>query len=383
MGDGMKADVVAHALRAAGFEPHRTPTGKPSITKGWLATLKHPAATCVRRARQMSQLRTTFVASVRAHQINGRIHCTFNQVVMQDDEDQGTEGARPGRLSCQDPNLQQQPARDPELGPMWRKVYVPDKGKVWGSLDYSQQEPGFALHYAVVSGPERIGVRAHQSAVEAAHRKRTDPTMDYHTMFTAMVHGDHVLQMDKKSKELKLIRDPCKQIYLGICYGEGGPKLCRDLGYPTKVIQDERSGKRREVAGEEGQALLDLVDRRVPYIRATARHVGRIAAERGYVTTIMGRRCHFPTDQHGNFDFTHKAFNRIIQGSAADQTKLAMVELDRAGAPLELQVHDEVDLPLIDRAEGERYARMMEECLPLQVPINVDVEVGPSWGDLH
>lgn len=382
VGDGMKAEVVARALEAVGIRTPKTATGKPSLVAAWLEALDHPAGRIIRRARKMSQLRTTFVASVRDHAIGDRIHCTFNQTVMQkEDGSAETEGAAFGRLSCQDPNLQNQPARDPELGPMWRRVYVPDEGGEWASCDYSQQEPGLALHFALASGEYRIGRAAMLSAQAAAERKRSDPSMDYHTMFTAMVHGDHVLGMDKKSKELKLLRDPAKNIYLGICYGMGGPKLCRQLKLPTKVIEDRR-GRRREVAGDEGQALLDLVDRRVPYIRKTAEAVEKAARERGFVVTIMGRRCRFPRDEHGNLEDTHKAFNRIIQGGAADQTKQAMVDLDRAGCPLALQVHDEVDMTIGSRAEGDRWARIMQECMPLSVPIKVDVEVGPSWGEI-
>lgn len=383
LGDAMKAEVIARALAAAEITTPRTAQGKPSITKEWLESLNHPAGAVIRRARKMSQLRSTFIGAVREHAVRGRIHCTFNQLIMQKDEDKDdTNGAAYGRLSCSDPNLQQQPARDPLIGPFWRKVYVPDAGGEWASLDYSQQEPGLALHFAAASGAQRIGATAHQSALEAVERKHNDPKMDYHTMFTAMVHGPHVLEMDKKSKELKVLRDPCKNIYLGIVYGMGGPKLCRSLGLPTKVIAHYKTGRRMEVAGDEGQALLDLVDRRVPYLRATARAVENVAKERGYVTTIMGRRCHFPVDHHGNYDYTHKAFNRIVQGSAADQMKLAMVEMDADGAPLQLQVHDEVDLTIDSRAQGERYASIMIECLKLRVPVKVDLEVGPSWGEI-
>lgn len=385
LGDAMKAEVIAHALKAVGIVPPNTPQGKPSIKKEWLEALDHPAGALIRRGRKMSQLKSTFIDSVREHAIikNGeaRIHCTFNQGITQEDDEPDTEGARPGRLSCCDLNVQQQPARDKEIGPLWRRVYKPDKGKQWGSLDYSQQEPGIALHFAVASGPARIGQVAYRSACEAAERKRNDPNMDYHTMFTSMVHGDHVLAMSKDSKELKALRDPAKNIYLGICYGMGGAKLCHSLGYETKVIEG-KNGRRYEVAGDKGQALLDLVDRRVPYVRKTAEAFEKVAKERGYIITILGRHCHFPMDSHGNYDWTYKSFNRGIQGSAADQTKKAMVDMDRAGALLQLQVHDEVDLSLENREEGLRYAEIMETCVPLLVPIKVDLEMGPSWGEI-
>lgn len=387
MGDAMKAEVIAHALKAVGITTPFTSGGKnaapkPSITKEWLEVLNHPVGAIIRRARKMSQLRSTFVNSIREHTIKGRAHCTFNQLIMQKDEDKDdTNGAAYGRLSSSDFNIQQQPARDPEIGPMWRAIYEPDAGGIWASLDYSQQEPGLALHFAAASGPERIGAGAYKSAMEAVARKKSDKNMDYHTMFTAMVYGEHVLGMDKKSKELKLIRDPMKNVYLGICYGMGGPKLCRQIGLPTKVIEHYKTGRKIEVAGDEGQALLDLVDTRVPYIRKTAQAIEKVAKERGYIVTILGRHCRFPRDEQGNFDWTHKAFNRAIQGSAADQMKAAMVAMDRDGAPLQLQVHDEVDLTIGSEAEGRRYAEIMETTTPLRVPVKVDLEMGPSWGE--
>jgi DNA polymerase I-like protein with 3'-5' exonuclease and polymerase domains len=394
VGDAMKAEVIAHALSAVEIACPMTAGGaktkpKPSITKEFLEALDHPAGKVIRRARKMSQLRSTFVESIRAHEIKGRIHCTFNQLVMQKDEgSEETKGAAYGRLSCSDPNLQQQPARDPEIGPMWRDIYEADEGHQWGSLDYSQQEPRLALHYAVVSGAARIGDAAFKSALAAQQKYIDDPATDSHTMFTSFVHGDRMWDLaaaakggDKAAaKELKSFRDPCKNIFLGICYGEGGPKLCRDLGLPTKIIAHWKTGRRMEVAGDEGQALLDLVNSRVPYVKATAEAVEKVAKERGYIVTVGGRRCRFPLDDAGNFDWTYRAFNRAIQGGAADQTKTAMVELDRAGAYLQLQIHDEFAVGLESREEGRRYAEIMEHCVPLVVPSKVDLEMGRSWG---
>lgn len=385
VGDAMKAEVLSHALKAVGIETPWTVAvkPKPSITKDWLEALNHPAGKIIRRARQVSQIRTTFVNALREHAIirpdgEARIHCTFNQIVRQDDDAKETEGAAYGRLSCCDPNLQQQPARDPEIGPFWRKTYVPDKGKTWGSLDFSQQEPKLALHFAVLSGSRLIGSVAHQSAEEAMARKWADPNSDDHDQFTKMVHGDDVVN-DPKFKHYRNVN---KNIYLGICYGMGEPKMCRQLNLPTMVIENERNGRRYEVAGPEGRAILDLINVKVPYVKATAKAVEKIAKARGYVLTLYGRQLHFPKDHNGNYDFTHKAFNRVIQGSAADQTKAAMVALHNEGYELQLQVHDEFDLSLDSREQGERAAKIMRECVPLKVPSKVDVECGPSWGEI-
>ena len=381
VGDAMKAAVLARVFDAVDVPYTMTSQNKPSITKEYLARIDHPVGDLIRRARKMSQLRTTFVNSIRQHVVHHgdeyRVHCTFNQTVVQDDDDE-VEGARPGRLSCVDPNMQQQPSpdRDPEIGGMWRSIYEPEKGSLWAVMDFSQQEPRGAVHTAVISGPERIGVVAHKAALEMAQRYWDDRNADAHTLFTQTVYGVNVIH----EPDFKKKRNYCKQIFLGIAYGMGGPKLCRQLGLPTVWKYVDWAKEERECAGPEGQAILDLVDQRAPYLKTTARAVEKAAKAKGYVITILGRHCHFPKGA-GGYDWTYKAFNRAIQGGAADQMKKALVELDRAGAFLQLQVHDEADGSVENKEEGLRYAKIMEDCVPLKVPSKVDLEVGPSWGE--
>jgi len=386
-GDTMKVNVVAPALLAVGINLPTTATGKWSITKDVMAQIDHPAADILRRARKMSQLRTTFVNSVRRHSVNGRIHCTFNQLRRQKDDDEtATEGAAYGRLSCSNPNLQQQPARDPEIGPMWRSIYVSDQDAIWAQLDYSQQEPRMLLHFAVLAR-KWIGIQAHDRALVAQARFHADPTMDNHTMFTRLVYGDEAVDAmiagDEATggKTFKQARDRCKNIFLGICYGMGGPKLCRSIGLPVDVVKHKR-GYMYERAGAEGQAMLDKVDRNVPYVRAMAKALEKRAKEKGYVKTLSGRRCRFPKDDFGNFDWAHKGLNRLIQGSSADQTKRAMVEMDAAGIPLQLQVHDEFDFSAESEAQANLGAEIMRGAYNLGVPSAVDVGLGPSWGEI-
>lgn len=393
--DITKTTALAAVLRDLGVALPKTPTGKDSVTAAVLNSLDHPIGEHLRRAKKMETLRSTFCDGVRKHLINGRIHTTFNQLKRQKDDESGeTEGAAFGRLSSSQPNLQNQPARDEEIGPMWRSIYVPDEGGLWAALDYSQQEPRQAVDAAIELGERRIGERAWASANEAARRYREDPTMDFHQMMADMAG---------------IKRKPAKNIFLGLSYGMGGPKLCRDLGLPTvwrlqwqqqrrrgftdlpsqeaalaKAEDGRRAGfdvKVREVAGPEGQQLMDLFDERVPFVRRTAQYYSDLAKKQGYITTLSGRRCRFPLMRDGTYDWLHKAFNRRIQGGSADQTKMAVVELDSQGFPLQLQVHDEVDLTVPDRATAERGARIMETVVELRVPFKVDVEVGPSWGE--
>lgn len=403
LGDLFKADAVAPALEAIGIKVGRTPkTGLPNIDASFLEGIDHPVPAAIRRARKLDKIRTTFVASIERYMINGRIHCTFNQIAREDEKGE-QKGVRFGRLSAVDPNLQQQPSkdRDPDVAGMWRQIYVAEPDSVWGCCDYSQQEPRWTTHFAAVLDLPR--------AKEAAQRYVNDPDADNHDMMTRLVHGDEAVDAMEKG-DYKVKRAACKNIFLGICYGEGGPKLCRDLGLPTRwrltvgwgrekesyyfetrgeawnARQDLGKGSFREVAGVEGQAVLDGFDENVPYVRKLARAASDRAESVGFVRTVLGRRLHFATREDGSYDWTHKALNRVIQGSSADQMKLALIEIDKAGHYLQLQVHDEANASCQDPKEVLRMAEIMRDCIlpyakPL-VPFKVDAEYGPNWGNL-
>lgn len=389
VGDVWKPEAIAPALEHVGIRLRRgkgtkkNPAGPPLIDKFLLASIDHPVARALERARKVSKL-GQFGTSVRAHMVGDRIHCTFNQLRKQkeeDSEDSGTAGAAYGRLSCEHPNLQQQPARD-DFAPMWRAIYLPEDGRLWASNDYSQQEPRMAVHYACLARP-LIGGPAWQAAIEARDKYRNDPNTDNHQMMADMAG---------------IKRKDAKEIYLGLSYGMGGAKMCKKLGLPTMmavrgprgrvVPADSEEGQRLaasgafrfEAAGPAGQLLLDTFDAKVPFVKKLAKACEARAKEVGYITTLSGRRCRFPKDEAGNFDWTHKGLNRLIQGGSADQTKTAMVELDAAGFDMIIQVHDEVAFSVEDRAEAERAADVMRTCVPLELPSKVDVEIGPSWG---
>lgn len=382
VGDVWKPETIAPALEYIGIKLKKTSQGKPNIDKELLAGIDHPVASALERARKVNKLRTTFGQSVRDHLINGRLHCTFNQLRRQkDDEADGTAGAAYGRLSCEHPNLQQQPARD-EFATMWRAIYLPEEGELWASNDYSQQEPRMAVHYAALAR-DLIGQNAWEKAIDARNRYRDDPTTDNHQMMADMAG---------------IKRKDAKEIYLGLSYGMGGAKMCRKLGLPTMMAVRgprgqtfdanspegirlaEQGARRWEAAGPEGQALLDTFDRKVPFIKKLAKACEARAKAVGYIVTVSGRRCRFPKDNDGNFDWTHKGLNRLIQGSSADQTKMAMVACDAAGFDIIIQVHDEIAFSVKSKEEAEQAAHIMRTCTPLELPSKVDVEVGQSWG---
>lgn len=383
VGDVWKPEALAPAIESLGISLGKTSKGKYNIDQELFSKHKHPVMDALARARKVNKLRTTFAQSVRNHLTGDRIHCTFNQLRKEkDDGSEESAGAAYGRLSCEHPNLQQQPARD-DFSKMWRSIYLPEEGKLWASNDYSQQEPRMAVHYASLSKAQ-IGHHAWMKACEARDKYRNDPGTDNHQMMADMAG---------------IKRKDAKEIYLGLSYGMGGAKMCRKLGLPTMravlarggrlVDVNSQEGKRLiaeggrqfEAAGPEGQALLNTFDEKVPFIKKLAKACEKLAKQRGYIMTLSGRRCRFPMDQDGNYDWCHKGLNRLIQGGSGDQTKQAMVDCDAAGFDMIIQVHDEIAFSVTDFAEADRAADIMRNCTPLELPSKVDVEVGKNWGD--
>lgn len=405
-GDVWKPGALAPALEAIGIRLQKTSTGAPQIDRFLLGGHDHPVCDAILRARKVNKIRTTFAESIRKYAVNGRIYCQFHQIA-REDEQGDQKGVRFGRLSATHPNMQQQPSpdRDPETAGEWRKIYVPDDGGIWGCNDYSQQEPRWTTHFAAVMNLPR--------AREAAQRYQDDPNTDNHDMMTRLIHGDSRVEewLANGTTDYKVNRGYSKNIFLGLCYGEGGAKLCQDIKKPTRwmVTYGWKENKRveyfesqreamaykmelqrgyvRETAGLEGQQIIDNFDKEVPYVGLLTKEATNRAEARGFVTTIFGRRLNFERRDDGTFDYTHKALNRIIQGSSADQTKLALCELDRAGYFIQLQVHDETDGTFGSVAEAKAAGDIMMNCVKvhpgkLWVPFKVDTETGPSWGEV-
>lgn len=365
VGNFAKPTLLERALSAIGLKPPRTPTtNKASINKAWLKAHPHPVTDSILRGREFNKVRTTFCKSVRMHEIQGRLHCVFNQLRKassedddgNDDEEDGV-GARSARLSAAHPNLQQQPVRNKEYGKKWRSIFIAEEDEEWAKLDYSQQEPRLIVHYAEERGLEGASV--------FGDRYRNDPSTDFHSM-TAEISG--------------LERPDAKNLGLGLAYGMGEAHLCHDLKLPT-VWRPNRKGEMKEKAGPEGKAKMDLFHERVPFIRLLAKECEAAVKAKGFIIGLAGHHFHFPKDDHDNYDWLHKALNRLIQGSAAGQTKKAVVEADRAGFPLRLQVHDELDLSVASRREARDLGVLMRDVVPLCVPMLVEVDVGPSWGE--
>lgn len=373
MDDVMKAAAIAPIVEKIGVTVGTTELGKPSIDKELLDKVDHPVTKALSRARRLYTLKNTFVASIRQHMVNGRIHASFNQLrgaSAQDSEIEGVEeekGARYGRLSSCDPNIQQQPSRDPEFAKMWRSIYIPEPGQLWAACDFSQQEPRVLTHYAEITGCKK--------AREFGDMYRNNPKADTYDGLSAMT---------------KTKRKDTKIIYLGLSYSMGPPKLCHTLKLPTVWRPDKKSGVMREFAGPEGEALFKAFHEGAPFIRQLDYKIRDRVQEMGFIRTLLGRRIHFPekpeptrnpwTGRIEKYDWAQKGLNRLIQGGSADQVKKAVVDLDECGHFLQLQVHDEVDGSVESPERAHDMAQIMRESVKLTVPMRVDVEIGPSWG---
>ena len=387
--DVWSADSVAKAFDKVGLSYPYTPKGSPSFTKEFLESHPHELPHTIRQIRKYSKTINTFIdGAVGRHNHNGRIHSQLHPMK----SDIG--GTVSGRLSSSDPNLQQATGHDPVLAPIVRGLLLPEDGEAWGALDYSSQEPRLTLHYAFLTGQE--------GAADAVEQFQRDPRTDYHQM-VADICG--------------ISRKQAKPINLGLPYGMGEAKLCHSLGLPiswmVKVNDRWEASETRsetypcyEVAGPEGKAILDQFHERLPYMKGLMNTTSNLAAQRGYIRTLLGRRCRFDlwepkrgkglpvskeqAEEKATHDkrwssirraYTHKALNRLIQGSAADQTKMAMVQMWDSGIVPILQMHDEIDLSVGSEKQWRDAEEIMRNCVDLKVPVIVDCEFGSNWGN--
>jgi DNA polymerase-1 len=381
------AEQKAKVFDKLGIEYPRTEKTKaPSITQPWL---KHPIADAMINGAKADNICNTFVVgSILALQERGRIYPNFNQLrKVSDDGAAGVigkelkstvKGTLSGRYSSSNPNFQNIPSPekdDPEadfqLGHLVRSMFLPEEGDQWHGLDYSSQEPRGIVHFA-----ERTNCRM---AREIADKYREDPTTDFHLENAKLV----VSAVPTFAPSAKAARKPCKTIGLGIAYGMGGGKLAFQLGLPYTMSTFWRGEEEVEYmkAGPEAQELMSAFDQHAPYIRELAQKCKRRAQNKGFIVTPVGRRFRFPKGEDGQYMYLHKALNRLIQGTSADMTKLAMRELWRNGFLPLGTVHDEIDLSESDPRRVQLAKDIMEHALPMTIPILVDVGTGVNWGE--
>jgi DNA polymerase I-like protein with 3'-5' exonuclease and polymerase domains len=346
----------------------KTEKGQPSFTKGFLGEHEDKLPRLIVKARNLNKTHGTFINTIMRHTgRDGRIHSHINQIRSDDG------GTVSGRISMSNPNLQQIPARDPVLGPMIRSLFLPEEGDKWAAIDFSQQEPRILVHYAHAYGEARKNRL--QGVTEFVDGYKNDPKMDFHTMVAKMA---------------KIDRKQAKTINLGMMYGMGVNKLSDQLDIPV----------------EDAKELVKQYHSRVPFVKMLMSGVTNRLNEKdssGSIRSILGRKCRFDLWEPVSFDmnkalpykeavkeygdttrlrraYAYKALNRLIQASAADMTKRAMVDIYETGKVPLIQIHDEIALSVKDMNEAKKYSTIMENAVNLVIPNKCDVEVGASWG---
>jgi len=359
------ATSVAKVFDAVGLSYSRTEkSGSPMFTKQFLANQTHPIAQKIIKIREINKANTTFVDTILEHSHNGRIHCDFHSLR----SDGG--GTVTGRFSSSNPNLQQIPARDPEIKKLIRGLFIPEEGHKWGSFDYASQEPRWLVHYCATL----TGVDKHPQ-IDDVVKMYHDGNADFHQMVADMAN---------------IPRKQAKTVNLGIMYGMGKGKLANVM----------------DIDVEEASKLLETYNQKVPFLRSLSDKAMDRAANTGVIRTWLGRKCRFDMYEPCSYGFnralpmkeaikeygekgrirrayTYKALNRLIQGSSADQTKKAMVECYKEGLCPTLTVHDELCFNIESQEQADKIVEIMTTCVPdLKVPFEVDTALCNNWGEV-
>ena len=334
-------------------------TQSPSFTKNFLQEHAHPVVKQIAKAREINKAHTTFIDTIIKYEHKGRIHAEINQIR----SDAG--GTVTGRFSYNNPNLQQLPARNKDLGPMIRSLFLPEEGCTWGCFDYSQQEPRLVVHYAAL--------HKFPTVYDVVDAYENDSSTDFHQTVADMA---------------KIPRSQAKTINLGLFYGMGKAKLQAELG----------------VSKDKAAELFDQYHAKVPFVKQLMNAASNRAQERGQIRTLLGRLCRFHLWEPNMFGmhkalphedalrehgpgikraYTYKALNKLIQGSAADMTKRAMLELYKEGIIPHIQIHDELDLSVESEEHAKKIIEIMENAVSLEVSNKVDYEKGKTWGDIY
>jgi len=361
---GIETQIWAARSIAKVFEKLNLPfertvkTQAPSFTKNFLSSHEHPLVKMIAEAREINKAHTTFIDTIIRYEHLGRIHADINQIR----SDNG--GTVTGRFSYSNPNLQQIPARNKDLGPLIRSLFLPESGCEWGCFDYNQQEPRLVVHYASLDQDASV------FNVQNAYK---EGDADFHTIVAKMA---------------QIPRTQAKTINLGLFYGMGKAKLQAELG----------------VSKEKAEELFSIYHSRVPFVKTLMKGVSNRAQQRGQIRTLLGRLCRFHLWEPNSFGmhkalpfeqavqehgpgikraYTYKALNKLIQGSAADMTKKSMLELYKEGIIPHIQIHDELDISVESDKQAKRITEIMESAVDLEIPNKVDYESGKNWGDIH
>ena len=349
--------------------PIKTATGAESWAEGALERIHHPVIPMIQEYKNYNSILNKYLrGSLSRTVINGRIHCTFLPMLRDKESGMGGGGTVTGRFSCKAPNLQQIPARNKGHGQDFsqdmRSLFLPEEGKMIAALDYSQIEAVLLGHYA-------------QGQQAAWFREQLKAGADLHNIAMGMTGITY--------------RPVVKTFNYGCIYGMG-----------WKTAMEKNYTLFEKLAAEEGLDIETFTKnvyynyhKKFPVIKDTMEWCQNIAKAQGYIDTMGGRRQHKPKPAYdpatGKInDFIYKMLNKLIQGTAADILKTALINAYEAGIydvlDLHLLVHDEQVVSTPFTKEGCEATVELQQIMAsvykdqLLVPIKAECELGPNWG---
>jgi DNA polymerase I-like protein with 3'-5' exonuclease and polymerase domains len=360
-----------------------TKAGLPQLPKDYLSSHKNKYLRLIAKARNFDKTQNTFIEGLLEFVHEGRIHADINQIR----SDQG--GTVTGRFSMSNPNLQQIPSKG-FIGRKMRELFLPEDDCEWGSFDYSQQEPRIVVHYALA-----LGMPGTDTLLEEFNKEDAD----FHQIVADMA---------------QISRTMAKTINLGLFYGMGKIKLASELGldrpkanklfadYHAKVPFVKQLSIDLINFAEENKLLYTLEDRFCRFNKWETRDrkwnnsinrydpvdiLDKEVAQKYYTDDRLNKGyVADPTYEHfTDFykpAFTYKALNRLIQGSAADMTKKAMVNLYEQGILPQIQIHDELCLSIKNEEQARIVKETMENAILLEVTNKVNYKHGKNWGSI-
>tara|TARA_R110002074_G_C12504542_1_gene662900 strand:- start:1 stop:2070 length:2070 start_codon:yes stop_codon:yes gene_type:complete len=410
---------LLHHQKIKNYE--KTPkSGMPKLPKDYLKTHSNRFLRMVSKAREADKIVNTFIEGLKGYVHNGRIHADINQIR----SDQG--GTVTGRFSMSNPNLQQIPAKG-YIGKKMREVFLPEEGHKWGSFDYSQQEPRIVVHYAVkhnLSKTDELRDKFnsdeadfHKIVAEMAHIPRKQAKTINLGLFYGMGKGKLQQELNIDKVQAKKLFDTyhqkvpfVKELSDNLTQFAGNKKLvftledrfCRFNKYENvnkrwnnkdrkfeewdpeaKEIKDEKTGK---ITYQGDWIAPKLMSKEVAWekfkLQFNAKSKSKAEGGKGKVEELDSQERESWFAQYFTPAFTYKALNRLIQGSAADMTKKAMVILYEKGIVPHIQIHDELCISINDEEQAKKIKDIMEESIKLEIPNKVDYESGSNWGNI-
>ena len=400
----------------------KTPkSGMPKLPKDYLKTHSNRFLRMVSKAREADKAVNTFIEGLRGYLHNGRIHADINQIR----SDKG--GTVTGRFSMSNPNLQQIPAKG-YIGKKMRELFIPEDGHEWGSFDYSQQEPRIVVHYAIkhnLSKTKELGGKFkkdkadfHRIVAEMANIPREQAKTINLGLFYGMGKGKLQQELNLDKAQAKKLFDTyhekvpfVKELSDNLIYFAKDNKLvftledrfCRFDKYESvnkrwnnKLRKfEEWDSEFEEEKQKDGTIKYKgnwisprLMSREDAWSKFKLLYNSKVKSKKenpkspGKYEELTEKERQFWFTQYFVPAFTYKALNRLVQGSAADMTKKAMVLLYEQGIVPHIQIHDELCLSIDSEKKASIIKETMEKAIILLIPNKVSYKKGKNWGTI-